>query len=95
VHVRVQSRHDYSPEDPVASAWAKTAAFTKRKLQRYGLLTLGNVAALALILKGMPGHVLWPMLGIPLVISFAGFFTPTIYYGAMLISGWLDKRQYP
>lgn len=88
-------QHDRPHEDPVARARAETAAFTKRKLRRYGLLTLGNVAAIALILKGMPAHAIAPVVGVPLAISFACFLVPTLYYGAMLIGEWVDKKQHP
>ncbi len=91
----VRSEENQPLRDPVAWARAETAAFTKRKLKRYGLLSLGNVAAIALILKGMPAHALAPVAGIPLAISFACFFTPTLYYGAMLAGEWLDKRRHP
>jgi hypothetical protein len=87
--------HDYLDGDPVAWARAETVALTKRKLKRYGLLTIGNVAAIALILKGMPGHALASAVGIPLAISFAFFFAPTLYYGSILIGEWVDKRQNP
>ena len=70
-------------EDPVPWARAEAAAFTKRKLKRDGQLAFGNAVAVALILKGMPGHSLWPVLGIPLIISFACFFTPTLYFAAI------------
>jgi hypothetical protein len=90
-----ESQRDHPREDPVAWARAETAAFTKRKLRRYGLLTLGNMAVMALILKGMPAHALAPVIGIPLAISFACFFAPTLYHGAMLIGEWLDKKQHP
>ena len=90
-----RDRSDHWSKDPVAGARADTLAFTKRKIKRYGLLTLGNTVAVAFILKGMPGHSLWPVLGIPLILCFACFFTPTLYYTAMLMGEWLDKKQHP
>jgi hypothetical protein len=72
----------------------ETARYTRRKLKRYGLLTLGNIAAFAMILKGMPAHGLAPLLGIPLVISFPCCFAPTLYYGAMLVGEKLDAKQH-
>ena len=76
-------------------ARTETIAFTKRKVRRYGLLTALNLAAIAQILKGMPGHAFAQTLGLPLVISFTCVFVPTLYYGAMLVGEWLDKRQHP
>jgi hypothetical protein len=88
--------HDGAPhQDPLAWARAETIAFTKRKLKRYGLLALANAIAVALILKGMPGYSLWPVLGIPLIISFACLFTPTLYFAAMLVGELLDRRRHP
>ena len=87
--------HDHPDGDPVAWARAETVSFTKRRFKRYGLLTLGNVAAIALILKGMPAHAFASAAGIPLAVSFACFFTPTLYYGSILIREWLDERQNP
>ena len=85
---------DHQHEDPVAWARAETATYTRRQLKRYGLLTLANIAAFAMILKGMPAHGLAPLLGIPLAMSFACFFAPTLYYGAMLVGEKLDAKQH-
>ena len=90
-----QSPKSDPSENPVAWARAETAAFTKRKLKRYGIPALANAVGVGLLLKGMPAHSLWPILGIPLVISFACLFTPTLYFGAMLVGEWLDKKQHP
>ena len=89
-----QQSHEHGDRDPLEWARTETAAHLKRRLKRYGLLTLGNAAAGGLILKGMPGHVLAPVLGIPLAISFACFFAPTLYYGGMLSGEWLDKKRH-
>jgi uncharacterized membrane protein YhdT len=88
-------KQDHRSEDPVARATAKTTTLAKRKLKRYGLLTLVNIVAFVFISYGMPGHALWPMLAIPLFVSFACFFAPTLFYGAMLVGEWLDKKRYP
>jgi len=95
VTVMARGKRDSRSEDPVAWARAETVALAKRKLKRYGLLTLGNVAAVVFISYGMPGYALWPVLSIPLFISFFCFFTPTLFYGAMLVGEWLDKKRYP
>jgi hypothetical protein len=50
-------------DDPVAWARAETIAFSKRKVKLYGTLALANLVVFVLLLKGMPGHVLWPYLG--------------------------------
>lgn len=90
-----KDRPDFLDKDPVAWARMQTVSFTKRKLKRYGLLTLGNTAAIGLILKGMPAHALASAVGLPLAVSFACFLAPTLYYGSILIGEWLDKRQHP
>jgi hypothetical protein len=91
----VHSQHDPASGDPVARARAETIGFTKRKLKQYGLLTLGSSLGITLILKGMPGHRLASTLGIPLGAAFLWFFTQTLYFAAMLIGEWLDKKQHP
>ena len=66
--------------DPIAWARAETIAFSKRKAKFYGTLALANLVVFVLLLKGMPGHLLWPYLGpisgITLVclIAVAGFY---------------------
>jgi hypothetical protein len=90
-----KDRRDRLREDAVAWARTETVVFTRRKLKRYGLLSLLNAAAIVLILKGMPAHSWAPVLGLPFVISFVCVFTPVLYYGAMLIAEWFDKRQHP
>jgi hypothetical protein len=49
--------------DPVAWARAETIAFSKKKAKFYGTLALVNLVGFVLLLKGMPGHALWPYLG--------------------------------
>lgn len=91
----VQPNHERGDRDPVEWAREETFTFTRRKLKRYGLLSLIAAVAVALLLKGMPGHFLWPVLGVPLIIAFACVFTPTLYYGAMAIGEWIDRKQHP
>ncbi len=68
-------------DDPVAWARAETIAFSKKKAKFYGALALVNLIVFVLLLKGMPGHPLWPYLGpisgITLVClaAVAGFYT--------------------
>jgi hypothetical protein len=50
-------------DDPVAWARAETIAFSKRKTKFYGTLAITNLVGFVLLLKGMPGHFLWPYLG--------------------------------
>ncbi len=78
-------------EGPVAWFDRLTIAVAKKGLKKYGSRTLANVAAMSLILKGMPAHALWPVLGIPLVLSFVCLLAPTLFYAAMLAGIWLDK----
>jgi hypothetical protein len=90
-----QDTYDHSADERITRMRAETARVTRKKLKTYGLLTLVNVAAVVLILKGMPGHFLWPMLGVPLLISFGCVFTPMLYYSGIAIGEWLEKKQYP
>jgi hypothetical protein len=40
---------------------------------------------------GMPGHFLWPWVGVPLVIVFACAFTPTLFYGGLFLWEWMER----
>ena len=91
----VQPNHERGDRDPVAWAREETRTFTGKKLKRCGLLSLAAAVAVALLLKGMPGHFLWPVLGVPLIIAFACVFAPTLYYGAIAVGEWIDKKQHP
>lgn len=68
------------PNDPLAWARAETIAFSKKKAKFYGALALVDLVVFVLLLKGMPGHALWPYLGpisgISLVclVAVAGFY---------------------
>ena len=42
-----------------------TLTFTGGKLKRYELVSLTTAIPVALLLKCMPGNLLWPMLGVP------------------------------
>jgi hypothetical protein len=67
--------------DPVAWARAQTIAFSKKKAKFYGALALMNLVVFILLLKGMPGHALWPYLGpisgvtLVCLAAVAGFYT--------------------
>lgn len=50
-----------------------------------GLLLLLNIIAIVLISKGMPGHALWPVVGLPLSISIDCLFAATAFYTIALI----------
>lgn len=75
----MERRNQIEHDDPVAWARAETIAFAKRKAKVYGALALADLLIFILVLKGMPGHALWPYLGpisgITLVclIAVAGF----------------------
>ena len=83
------------PDDFVSWARAEALRFTRQKLKRWSMLFLGSVSLMILISDGMPGHMLWRILRIPIGIACACTFAPTLYYAAMLIGEWIDKRQYP
>ncbi len=63
----------------------------RRHLRRLGTLTLLNAGAVALLLKGMPGHYLWPILGKPLLICCGLLFVVSVYLAATLIAIHLDN----
>ena len=80
-------------DDPAARARAQTVTLAKRRLKRYGLLTLWNIAAFIFISHGMPGYALWPILSIPLCVSFLCLLFPTLSYGGILVAEWLDMKS--
>jgi hypothetical protein len=77
-------------EDAVEWARKETWTFTLWKCKVYGLLLGVNVAMIAFISKGMPGHILWRWLGIPLSLAFASLFTAFLFYASHAVSERLD-----
>jgi hypothetical protein len=61
------------------------------KCKIYGLPLSINVLLIVLISKGMPAHFLWRWLSIPLVLSFAYFFTAFGFYAASAIGELLNR----
>jgi hypothetical protein len=81
--------------DPVAWARAETIAFSKRKAKRYALFLFINVIAIVLISKGMPAHALWPIAGLPLLISFGCLFAATGFYTVALLGEYTYRSKPP
>jgi hypothetical protein len=42
----------------------------------------------------MPGYFLGRLLALPLFVSFLGVFAGTLYYGALLLGDWFDRRTH-
>lgn len=57
------------PLDEAMAVKAKDVLMVKKRAKLYGWLTLGNFVTFALMLRGMPMHALWPVLGPVLGIS--------------------------
>jgi hypothetical protein len=80
-------------EDAVEWARRETWAFTAWKCKIYGLLLSVNVLLIILVLKGMPGHILWRWVGIRLVLAFAYVFTAFGFYAAHAVGERLDRPR--
>lgn len=72
---------------------ATATNFFVRKFKQYGSLFLAAVFVLSLILKGMPLHSLWPLLGAITVITAALLFAKTVQYGGILVGTWWIERD--
>ena len=79
-------------EDPVTWARRETWAFTIWKCKVYGLPLSVNLLLIVFISKGMPGHFLWRVLGIPLALAFACLFTAFGFYAVHAIGEILDRK---
>ena len=80
-------------DDPYAQIRAETIARAKRKAKFYGILMFFSLVAVALMLKGMPAHALWPYLGTILGISLVYLLAVSGFYATALLFDWLDARQ--
>ena len=80
-------------DDHVAWARAETIAFSKRKAKLYGALAFANLLAFAFVLKGMPGHILWPYLGPILGITLVCLVAVTGFYSIALIGEYGSRRK--
>lgn len=81
--------------DPVAWARAETIAFSKKKAKFWGALALANMVACALLLKGMPGHALWPYLGPILGITLVCLTAVAGFYAFALIGEYTYREKPP
>jgi hypothetical protein len=79
--------------DPVGWAREETVRFSKQKARRYGSWTMANLVAFALLLKGMPGHSLWPILGPLLGITLVCLTAITGFYLIAILGEWVDVRK--
>ena len=84
---------DRDPVDAAIAARAEDFALVKKRAKFYGWLALANLAAFALVLKGMPMHVLWPILGPVLGISLVCISATAGRYFVMHLSNLYDARK--
>lgn len=84
---------DHDPVDAAIAARAEDFAFVKKKAKFYGWLTLANLVAFALVLKGMPMHGLWPILGPVLGISLVCISATAGRYLLMHLTDSYDVRK--
>jgi len=81
------------PATPIISTEDQIAIYRSESIRaskRYGLLSSVIAIAVVFIAYGMPGHFLWPWLGVPLVFAFAFTFALFLFHGARLLYDWLE-----
>ena len=81
----MERNHQVDRADGVAWARAETIAFSKKKAKFWGILALANLVTFVLLLKGMPGHTLWPYLGPALGITLVCLIAVAGFYAVALI----------
>ncbi len=59
-------------------------------LRRFGLLSLCTGSAIVFVAAGMPGHLLWDWVGIPLVVVFVCVFAPCLVFMGRFLGNFLD-----
>jgi hypothetical protein len=64
------------------------------RLQKYGIELLASAAFLAMILKGMPWHNLWPASGTLTLLVTAFFFAKTVQFGGTALASWWLRRAF-
>ena len=88
--------HERIDQDPLSAAEAARAEdllLVKRKARIYGRLALVNLAAFVLVLKGMPMHALWPVLGPAFGISLVCISATAGRYFVMQLSDSLNSQS--
>ncbi len=80
-------------DDPVAWARAETVAFSKRKTRFYGALAFADLVVFILLLKGMPGHALWPYLGAIFGITLVCLIAVAGFYAVALIGEYTSRTK--
>jgi hypothetical protein len=85
--------NQFDRNDPVAWARAETIAFSKKKAKFYGALALVDLVVFVLLLKGMPGHALWPYLGPILGITLVCLVAVAVFYAVALIGEYTYRSK--
>jgi hypothetical protein len=80
-------------DDPVEWARKETWTFTVWKCKVYGLLLGSDFALLILLTKGMPLHMLWRWLGIPVGLAFVVLFAAFGFYATAALTEAVAMRQ--
>lgn len=83
---------DYEAEQSQKAT--RTIAYFIWQVRRYGTGLVLCVLFLITILKGMPLHQLWPLLGTITLIATLFFFVKTVQFAGMALSSWLLEREF-
>ena len=75
------------------AARAEDLALVKHKAKFYSRLALANLAAFAVVLKGMPMHALWNTVGPLFGISLVCVSATAGYYWVVFLTDSVDARK--
>jgi cell division protein FtsW (lipid II flippase) len=72
----------------------RTISYFIVQVQRYGAGLVLCILLLTTILKGMPLHQLWPLLGTVTLIATLFFFIKSVQFAGMALSSWWLEREF-
>jgi hypothetical protein len=88
----MERQNPINHDDPVAWARAETIAHAKRKAKFYGALAVADLVIFILVLKGMPGHALWPYVGPISGIALVCLIAVTGFHAVALIGEYTSRN---
>ena len=73
-------------QEAIAYEWAR--------FKKVGRLFLVGLFATSLVLKGMPLHRIWPVIGQIILVVTALLFAQTVRWGGLALGSWLLQRDF-
>jgi hypothetical protein len=80
--------------DKQSQTASELISYQAGQARRYGAVLVLCILFLTTILKGMPLHQLWPLLGTVTLIGTLFFFVKTVQFGGLALSSWLLEREF-